>query len=64
MLLLDKMTPPLEKSFESELCPLLKTLCIDADDEQLENYCACNYENCEKYIASRKQIEEIKTWLK
>jgi len=33
-----------------ELCPFLKTLCLDADDEEIENYCVINFQECEKYI--------------
>jgi len=41
-----------------DICPFLKTLCLDASDNDLENYCALNYENCEKYIEYEKRIKK------
>lgn len=33
-----------------DLCPLLKCCIPEPSEEDLENYCAINYEECEKYI--------------
>lgn len=47
------MTSPLEQ--ELDICEFLKKECLEADDEQIENYCAINYENCLEY---RKMITD------
>ena len=52
------MTAPLESSLELELCPFMKQ--CDPDDEQIENYCAINYENCENYIKYMRKRNESK----
>lgn len=33
---------------ELDLCPLMKT--CNPDDNEIEDYCAINYSNCEIYI--------------
>jgi hypothetical protein len=52
------MTPPLEENLNDlDICPFLKKECLEADDDDMENYCVLNYENCLEYRKHNTEVE-------